>query len=136
MSYRFVLIVVITLTGFSSASARDEVSLPGDPPEFFIVTAVNKDGLVIQRRPPSSKLVDVPNIVYKPAFKTLRATDAKGKKLTADDVTQRVKPGSVVLVSPDDRPIEPVFLTVLKDETLILLDIIPPKGATGIKSLE
>jgi hypothetical protein len=133
MGYRCILLVVIALSAFSTASAQDDPPLPGEPPQFFTVTAVNDESLVIKRRPTPTKEVDVPNIVYKPAFKTLKATDGKGKALTANEVRRRVKPGSIVIVSPDEDPVEFAILSVIKDDTVILLDILPRKGATGAK---
>lgn len=135
MSSRCLPIFVVALSAFTSAVAQ-EISLPGDPPQFFVVTAVDDNGLVIQRRPLSSKEIDVPNIVYKPTFKQLRATDGKGKTLSAEEVKRRIKRGSVVLVSPDEQPVDSIYLTVVKEDTLILLDIFPRKGATGIQAGE
>jgi|GEM_PF-5256329 len=122
--------IVFTLNNTAQAA---EVSLPGDPPQFFTVTAVNAEGLVIQQRPLSSKLVDVPNIVYRPSLKTLQAMTANGKKLTAEELKNRLKIGSLVLVSPDEAPPESAYLSVLKEDTVILIDIFPRKGATGVQ---
>lgn len=135
MNNRIVPLMVVALSGLSFASSPTvtsaEIKLPGDQPVFFMVTSLNEEGLVIERRPPPTKLVDVPPIIYKPAFKTLRATDATGKKLTAADVSRRLKRGSIVLVSPDDEPVDPVLLSVVKADTVVLLGVFPPKGATG-----
>lgn len=135
MSLRCLPIFVAMLYALSAVAA-EEVPLPGDPPQFFIVTAVDDQGLVIQRRPLSSKEISVPNIVFKPTFNKLRASDGKGKTLSAEDVKRRIKRGSVVLVSPDEQPVESIYLTVLKEDTVILLDIFPRKGATGIRATE
>ncbi len=131
---RFCLFNLVAMITLLLPAAAEEVRLPGDPPQFFIVTAVDEQGIIIQRRPLSSKAVDVPNIVYKPTFDGLRATDANGKALTVAAVRQRVKRGMVVAVSPDEQPIDSIYLTVVKDDTLILLDIFPHKGATGIRA--
>ncbi len=101
-----------------------------------MVTSVNAEGLIIQHRLPPTKLVDVSNIVYKLSFKTLRATDAKGKLLTAADISQRLKRGSIVLVSSDEEPVDPILLSVVKDDTVVLLDVFPRKGATAAKIVE
>src|SRR5262245_35314683 len=97
---------MLTLVVLTSASAEDEVSRPGPVPLFFLVTAVNDAGLVIEHLPVPTK--DIYNKEeYKPAFKGLDATDAKGKKLGADELATRLKPGTVVLVNLDDdkRPL-------------------------------
>jgi len=123
--------VAVLLVAILSLPAQEKVTPPGgQPPQFFVVTATDKDGLVIQRRPPSGKATsDVPLIEYKVAFKSLRATDARGKALASDEVARRLKVGMVVLVSADDQPVPPTFLSVVKDDTVILIDVLPqPRG--------
>jgi hypothetical protein len=75
-------------------------------------------------------------IEYKLAFKTLRATDAKGKLLTGDEVAQRLKPGRMVLVSADDDEVPPAFLTVVKDDTVILMGVLPQPRGEGVRPKE
>jgi hypothetical protein len=131
---RFLASVVVILMALSSSLAQEKVKLPeGQPPHFFVVTEARKDGLVIQRRPLPTKAIDVPLIEYKLAFKTLRASDARGKVLVADEVAKRLKPGRVVLVSADDdEPVPAPFLTVIKDDAVILIEVIPqPRGESG-----
>ena len=134
MSPRLVLVlsVFVSLHSVNTLPAQ-EVKLPGDPPQFFTVTAINDEGLVIEQRPLSSKLIDVPNIVFKPTFKSLQAMNAGGKKLSTDELKKRLKVGTLLLVSPDEDAVEPAYLAVLKEETVILLDVFPRKGATGVK---
>lgn len=135
MAARCLIALVVGLTMVPSLRA-DEVSLPGDPPQFFVVTAIQEAGLVIQRRPLSSKLVDVPLIVYKPVFHGLKAMQADGRALTAEELKKKLKVGALVLVSPDEGPVEAAYLAVFKKETIILQDVLPRKGATGIQAGE
>lgn len=133
MVHRKIACLLFAFAPILSASAQEKVKLPADePPQLFIVAAVNKDGLVLQRRYPSTKEVDAPTVIeYKALFKSIQARDAKGKPITAEDILRRVKPGTVVLVSADDQRVDPVFLSEMKDDTLILSGVIPPKGATA-----
>jgi hypothetical protein len=121
---------VVILAALSSGLAQEKVKLPsGQPPQFFVVTEAGEDCLVLQRRLPLTKAIDVPLVEYRLAFKTLRATDAKGKVLGADELARHLKPGRAVLVSADDEPVPPAFLTVVKDDTVIPMGVIPqPKG--------
>src|SRR5262245_46404628 len=121
------------LVAFSSTLAQEKVKLPGgQPPQFFVVTEAGRDRLVIQRRPPPTKEIDVPLMTYKLAVKTLRATDARGKVLAADEVAERLQPGRVVLVSADDEPVPAPFLTVVKDDTVILMGVLPQPRGEGV----
>ncbi len=106
------------------ASVQEKVALPkGQAPHFFIVTEVKKDGLVI-KQVGQTEGEFFTTVEYKPAFKEVDATDPKGKKLTADEVAKLVKPGSVVLVSVDEKPVDPAYLVVVKDDTVILAGVV------------
>lgn len=116
--------VVVALAALSAAPVQEKVALPkGQAPHFFIVTEVNKDGLVIVK-------VDrddfglIATREYRPAFKEIDATDPKGKKLTADEVAKRLKPGSVVLVGADEKPVDPAYLAIVKDDTVTLAGVV------------
>lgn len=128
-----VAVVAATLVVIASAPAEEAGARPkGVTPLFFIVTAVNKDGLVIEPAPMPTKVVTPDKVEYRRVFKGLNATGPTGKRLTTDEVAKRVKPGSVVLVNVDDRPVDPAFLAILKDDAVILADIVPPsRGEAG-----
>lgn len=115
-----------------------EVKLPaGEPPQFFVVAEVNRDGLVLQRRYPPTKEVDPPKVIeYRPALKAIKARDTKGTLLTIEELKRRVQPSTMVLVSVDDEPIDKAYLAVIKDGTVILSGVLPQKGATGIRAGE
>jgi hypothetical protein len=120
------------MVAFSFASAQEEkVVLPGGQgPHFYIVLAINHESLVIERVPPPTKEVNRPRIVYKRAFKDIRANDAKGKALTPEEVGKRLKPGSVVVVGGDNSPVQAAYLAVLKDDTVVLNGVVPLTWST------
>ena len=117
----------------TSAVAEDKVPRPSSSvPDFYLVKAVNKDGLVIEHLPRPTKEV-YNKEEYRPAFKGLNAVNGKGKKLSAAEVARRLKPGAVILVNVDeDAPLAAAFLALLNEDTVILSGILPPKGATGV----
>ena len=123
--------VVAVLLAVTSAVAEDKVPRPSSSvPDFYLVTEVNKDGLVIEHLPrPTKEVYDKEE--YKPAFKGLAAVNGKGKKLSAAEVARRLKPGTVILVNvDDDQPLAAAFLSLLNEDTVILSGILPLKGAT------
>lgn len=116
--------VVVALAALSAAPVQEKVALPkGQAPHFFIVTEVDKDGLVIKQVGPTEGEFFT-TVEYKPAFKEIDATDPKGNKLMADEVAKRVTPGCVVLVSVDEKPVDPVYLAIVKDDTVILAGVV------------
>lgn len=135
MVYRVVLLLALALVTPWIVSGEEKSPLPqGVGPEFFILIRVNKDVLDIQRVNPSTKDPTPPEpIRYKVTLKDVRATDPKGKTLTMDEIVKRVKVGSVVMVSDDADPIDPAYLAVLKEETVVLTWVKPRKyGTAGI----
>ena len=124
--------VVFALAVLSPVSAQEKVAAEGPRPHFFIVIEVNKDGLVIKQVGPTKGEFSS-TMEYKPAFKEIDAFDPKGKKLTADEVVKRIKPGSVVLVSVDEKPVDPAYLSIVKDDTVILAGVVVRAEAVPIK---
>jgi len=103
--------------------AEDKVPRPGPVPDFYVVTAVNKDGLVIEHLPrPTKEIYNKEE--YKPTFKGLDAVNGKGRKLSAEEVSKR-------LVNVDDQPLAAAFLALLNEDTVILSGVLPHKGATA-----
>ena len=105
----------------------------GPMPLFFLVTAVNKDSLVLEPAPMPTKEVHPDKVEYRVAFRGMTAMDPKGKKLTPEEVARRVKPGSVVLVNVDESPVGPAYLAVLRDDAVVLSGVVPPSRGEGIK---
>src|SRR4051812_45434433 len=121
MIHRSLAAVSVALMVLPSTPAQEKSVRPKGPvPLFFIVTAVNADGLVVEPVPLPTKEVFPEKIVYRPAFKGMDATNPKGQKLTRGEVAKRLKPGSVILVNVDETPVDPAYLAILKDDTVIL----------------
>ncbi|HEX3150091.1 MAG TPA: hypothetical protein VHR66_18585 [Gemmataceae bacterium] len=134
MIHRSLAAASVAIIALTSLPAQENTVRPKGPaPLFFIVTAVNSDGLVVEPVPLPTKEVYPEKIVYGPAFKGMDATNPKGKKLTPDEVAKCLKPGSVILVNVDDRPIDAAYLAILKDDTVILAGVVPPSRGEGIK---
>jgi hypothetical protein len=132
--FRSIALVALTCVAFSSILAEEKNPLPqGVGPEFFILRGVSKDALDIQRVNPSTKDPTPPEpIRHKVTLKDVRATDPKGKSLTMDEIVKRVRVGGVIMVSDDADPIDPVYLAVLKEETVVLTWVKPRKYGEGI----
>lgn len=135
MVYRYVAWFIFALAPILSVSTVEKIVLPaGEPPQFFIVTAVNKEGLVVQRRYPPTKEVDAPAVIeYKAALKAIKARTTKGALLTPEEVAKQLTPGRVVLVSADENTVDPAFLAIIKEDAVILSGVLPQKGATGAR---
>ncbi|MCI0641626.1 MAG: hypothetical protein L0Y72_17675 [Gemmataceae bacterium] len=63
-----------------------------------------------------SRMVEV---VY--ALEKTQAQTAGGKKLTKEEVGKQLKAGSVVLISADGRPVDPVYLRAIQTDTVVLV---------------
>lgn len=129
---RILAILSLVLAESASVSA-DEARPKGSAPLFFIVTSVNKDGIVIERAPVATKEVSPKGEEYRAMFKEFVATEPKGRKLTSEEIVKRVKRGSVVLVNDDDGLVDPAYLAIVKDDTVILSGVLPPKRGKPIK---
>lgn len=135
--------VMVLLATCLPMPAQEKVALPkGEGPRFFIVLAINAEGIDIQRVNPPTKSPTPPDpIRHRTTFnkvettpgrsEQVRATDATGKALTPEEVTRRLKPGSIVLVSEDVDPIDPVYLAVVKADTVVLTWVEPRRFGTA-----
>jgi hypothetical protein len=70
-------------------------------------------------------------IVYKTVMvsrllKGLEFYNLKGEKLKDDEATKRFVPGAVVLLSADGNKVDPAYLRIVKDDTLIVVIPAPP----------
>jgi hypothetical protein len=61
----------------------------------------------------------------KVAAKDVQAFDTRGKPLEAKDVAESLKKETIVLVSADGRPVDPFFLKIIKEGTVVL--VLPPE---------
>jgi len=78
---------------------------------FFRVTEISKETIGLKGPEAAS---------YVCPIKDLEIQDAGGKKLSADDLRNRVKAGSVVVVASDESEIDPAYLKSLKEGTVVL----------------
>lgn len=123
-----VAVGVFVLAVLAHAPAQEKPARPSGPaPLLFIVTAVTEDGLVLEPSPIPTKEVNPPRVVYRVAYKGMAATDPKGKQLTPAEVAKRVKPGGVVLVNTEDSPVDQVYLSVFRDDVVVLAGVVPPR---------
>jgi hypothetical protein len=131
---KYLLGTLAAILVLAPAPAQEKPVRPaGATPLLFIVTAVSADGLVISPAPVPTKEVHPTRVEYRVAYKGMAATDPKGKQLTPAEVAKRVKPGSVVLVNEDDRPVDPAYLAILQDDVVILAGVVPPRGSEGVR---
>jgi hypothetical protein len=130
------------------AQAEDKPKLPeGSPPRLASVIEVKGD-LVVYRdfyfTPPIPKKAGQFNLKEPvpshpsggPKFacavefplKDGEVFDAEGKKLNADAAKKRLAVGDTVLVSTSGSKVDPVYLRVVKKETLVFVHPAPPPG--------
>jgi hypothetical protein len=133
-------IAVLTLLS-SAARAEERVGLvrdvpgpgvkapKGQAPRFFTVTGLDKDQVELTEvGPTAGKINEFKK--YKPAFKYLEISDASGKTLSAEDFTDRVKIGTVVIVPADAKKVDPAYLSVMKGDTVVLGGVVAATEAT------
>lgn len=132
---RTCLAVVAVVALFSGAgTAQDRVKLPqGQAPRFFTVTEIGKDTVqvteVIKATPTRD---DIVRFAHKVKLKDLDILDAKGKKISPEDFRKRAKVGTMVLVAADEKAIDPAYLSILKDDAVVLGGILGSAKAVPI----
>jgi len=94
----------------------------GPAPRFFTVTAVGNESLVLTES--RSTMDGFVVTSYKPVIKDIEAYDPKGKRLSAEDLLKRVKAGTMVLVAADEKHVDPAFLSILKDDAVVLVGVV------------
>jgi hypothetical protein len=58
---------------------------------------------------------------FKVSLKKARWRAASGKKIQGEAVAERLKPGAVVLLSADGAEVDPAYLRILREDTLVLI---------------
>ncbi len=118
-------LVGITLFFLNAANAWAEQPKlsKAPPPRIFTVFTIDKEGLEIRETTPTDDGLLMES-TYRPAFRDIDIFTARGKKLTAQEFAQRVKPGMVVLVAADEHPVDPAYLATLKPETIVLQGVV------------
>jgi hypothetical protein len=115
-------IAVLALALHAVAATADEVKPPkGLPPRFMTVAKIDKDSIelievqAVERRPDDST-----ESRRTARLKSLRGFDTKGRELRRQIWQTRLKAGDVVVVAADDKKIDPAYLRVLKNDTVVL----------------
>jgi hypothetical protein len=104
--------VVVLLLALHKAPAQETSS--NEAPGLFKVAAIDKDSI---------ELNGAAGARHKAALRDVEVYDGKGNKLKTEDLLKRVKEGSVVLVAADENKVDPSFLSVLKEETIVLVGV-------------
>ena len=119
MALRCLAAVAILALFLGGGTAQDPIKLPGQPPRFFTVTKLGKDSVEVTEVLKATKK-GTESITYKPALKEIDIFDSKGKKISAEEFHKRVKVGTVVLVAGDEKVVDPAYLSILKDDAVVL----------------
>ena len=105
----------MTLLMFLLANAPAQETPAGEqPPGFFQVTAISKDSI---------ELKGAAGATHKAALRDLEVYDGRGKKLTTEYLLKHVKAGMVVVVAADENKVDPSYLAVLKEDTIVLVGV-------------
>ena len=96
------------------AGARDPFAKEQAPPGLFKVSEISDDAIVLK---------GANSVVHRSALRDLDIYDAGGKALTTKSLLERVKAGSIVLVSADETKVDPSYLSVFKGDTVVLVGV-------------
>ena len=73
-----------------------------------------------------AQLVEVPQ-----SLKGAKVQTAGGQKLTVEEALKKLSPGSLVLLSVDNNPVDPAYLRVFKEEVLVIVPAPPAPPMPG-----
>jgi hypothetical protein len=115
-------ILALALSLNAVALADDAVKPPkGVPPRFMTVAVIGEETIVlIEVQPVEGRSDEATTSRRKARRELLRGFDTKGKELERAIWQKRLKAGDVVVVATDDKKIDPAYLRVLKDDTVVL----------------
>jgi hypothetical protein len=114
------LVLALWLTAV--ALVEGEVQPPkGLPPRFMTVAKIDKVSIeLIEVQAVTGRPDDLNESRRTARLKSLRGFDTKGKELRRATWQKRLKAGDVVVVATDDKKVDPAYLRVLKDDTVVL----------------
>lgn len=137
MLYRTTLaliaIAVSLVAAFGQVAPR---AFKSPPPRFVLVETVGRDELILTELSIAPEIVDVGGkpaarvrvspeqyrvLTFSFSLKKGRVLDTKGNNLSVEDIKKRLLPGRVVLLSSDGKAVDPVYLSVVKDDTVVLV---------------
>src|SRR5687768_7145661 len=117
-------VVAVVLTMLLPASAQEPAAFPKNPaPLLFVVTEMHQDRLMLEPAPERAKEVYT-KTEYPAAFDKIGAADRKGQQLTPAELRKRLKPGNIVVVRRDERPLDDAYLAILSDNAVILTGVL------------
>jgi hypothetical protein len=142
------LALVLASAVAAPAPAEEPIKAPQGPPPAQVLASVTKDGdievmqtvLVPEARTeirtvtvngrPVNQTVQV--TVFKPVQTTQRikgdavkAYTAAGKEVDARDLPEKLKKPTIVLLSADGQKVDPFYLKIIKESTLVLVGTAP-----------
>jgi hypothetical protein len=147
MRSRFAMILITLLT--SGATAQDATKTPaGPPPTMIVVSSIDPSGALLSKQLTTRaipvaedrvvieagimKKVTVTTYKYVPeerhnkyVLKDLEIYDVKGEKVKQEAALKRLTPGTVVLLSTNGQKVDPAYLRIVKEDTLILVQPAP-----------
>ena len=122
------LAVVLSLTSTSNAQLQIKPATPTPTP--LIREAFMPKGEVLLSYPMEATLDGKPIWLWKYHHRKvddLVVTNARGEKLTDEEIRKVLSKPTMVLVSADGQPIHKYYLTVFKPETLVIIDKTPKR---------
>jgi hypothetical protein len=144
-------LLTLFLSGLSLTAQDATKTPPGPPPTMIVVGSVDPMGTLtatqrVTRIVPVTVEKEVvqagvamkvtvteyqkveETVTTKVALKDYTIHDAKGEKVKPDAALKRLTSGSVILVSANGQKVDPAYLRIIKDDTLILVqNAAPPK---------
>jgi hypothetical protein len=136
--------IVVSLSIVANVAKANDEKMPKLPPRLAVVGRLDEQngkvilaGVIVQlvpevREGKNGVRRNVVTPVYETytdtiALKDTKVFDAAGKAVTNEDVFKRAKAGAVVVISADERDVDPIFLNVLDKNTLVFVS--PPRIA-------
>lgn len=115
-------ISIIVLLGI--VTAQNAMSLPQSPaPRFFIVSGLDVDTIELTEIDTAEDDM-IMSTVYRPQISDLGIFDAAGNLLDEATLRSRIAVGSVVLVAADEHPVDPIYLGIVRDDTIVLTGVV------------
>lgn len=115
-------ISIIVLVGI--VTAQDAMSLPQSPaPRFFIVSGLDAETIELTEIDTVGDDM-IMSTVYRPQIADIGISDAAGNVLDEATLRARIAIGSVVLVAADEHRVDPVYLGIVRDDTIVLSGVV------------
>ena len=128
--YRLLSLAVVLCLS-SAANAQLLVKPQTPTPRPLIREAFMPKGEVLLSYPMEATLDGKPIWLWKYHHRKVNdlvVTNARGEKLTEEEIREVLAKPTMVLVSADGQPIHEYYLTVFKSETLVIIDKTPKRG--------